>query len=581
MSDGVPRDPLALVLDLPIEPKVRFYEFRKLIDWSKIPEEDPGRERLRALFYVGTQGLWPSKDEVWNWSALGEEWRPSSWDAAFVARVTDAAAHVPHPQLRAVLLDAAWKSANVEKKERRTVGHRLAQAHLTWARTLCAAEEFTSAWIHFSEARKLFTQLGYAAEGETVEREVTAHALRLLAAGHTSGVGAGDVLAAACGTSKGPVTGRAGVEPVLDGLLAFAAATPDYTWAINAIDTAEPMHGFVGRESRVLAELRVARAVREAEERAAKGDGALVEQVVLQKALQAVVENGLGRERIDELNERLREAGSRALGELKETRHEFDLSDGMKESLAKFLEAIREKARTDPKAALLFAAYQHTPALATVRKAHDDRGTSMLDLIHGVALVGDRIGGEITRDRQVKGDYVRTYQALQLRLLHTAIVAVEEVHADGLLVALLGCQAAEGRGDVAVREGLRAFAEERYAAAVYTLLPELEAWVRAIVRRSGRPRTAYRDGRQREHTLDTLVETLRSTFNEPDQKIADLLSTMLSDEDGFNLRNHALHGLIDPSHIGRGEALIVLHGLLLLAGVSVEEVEVPASGSGP
>ena len=53
MPDEAPRDPLALALDLPVDPTVRFHKLNRLIDWSKIPEDDPGRERLRALFYVG------------------------------------------------------------------------------------------------------------------------------------------------------------------------------------------------------------------------------------------------------------------------------------------------------------------------------------------------------------------------------------------------------------------------------------------------------------------------------------------------------------------------------------------------
>lgn len=576
-SDADSRDALARLLDLAVEPGQRLYRMYRLVDWSSVPDEEAVlADHIKALFATPVEGHKPS-DIVWDWSNLHDQWRPENWDPALVMRTVYIAEKVGHPLVRAFLLEAVIRSKAAEL-DRRSIARATADAHLEWARTMVAEQEISyPCWVHFYRGRSLLFQFGYQEDALTVEEEVLEHATRLLQAGDNNGVRATGAIAAFTETRHGAMVDDESIMTLLDLVLDFANTNPVHLWSMNALDVADRLAPKVGRDRGALASRRVHLLLREADKREREEAPAMVVQNLVQGALKVVIDWGLGKELVDTLNQRLRELGERVVDQMEERSFTIELDDNGLQQVAAFKKAVTSLSNADGEEALRWAAFNCAPALDPVKAVLKEQGPSFMDVLSGGYMTGDRIGGAITRERRGVQMYIQMYTGYYLRLMNMAVGLVEEEHgAQVIAAAIAGGRCATGRSDVALLHGIEAFAAERHTQAVYTLLPELEAHVRGMVRLLGRPRTAYVKDRQREHTLDTLIETMKDTITVEDHyRVTDFLQCLLSHEDGFNLRNHALHGLLDPGGVGRAEALMVIHGLLLLAGLDV--VEAPPS----
>ncbi|MGC8552524.1 MAG: DUF4209 domain-containing protein [Phycisphaerae bacterium] len=96
----------------------------------------------------------------------------------------------------------------------------------------------------------------------------------------------------------------------------------------------------------------------------------------------------------------------------------------------------------------------------------------------------------------------------------------------------------------------------------------MEQALRVILKLSGG--ATYKPGRERgTFCLRTLDELLR------DQLVVDVISddvalyfrVVLTDQRGWNLRNHLLHGILPPSSLGYASSDRLLHIMLLLGGL--------------
>jgi hypothetical protein len=124
-----------------------------------------------------------------------------------------------------------------------------------------------------------------------------------------------------------------------------------------------------------------------------------------------------------------------------------------------------------------------------------------------------------------------------------------------------------------LRAGLEAYAREGYVSAICTLIPQVEAAVRALAALIRAP--IYKLARHGGLALRSLDELLHdeAIVAVLGQRTASYLSIVFTDQRGWNLRNDVCHGFVPGAHLGPVQADRLIHALLLLS--MLEEKERP------
>ena len=122
-----------------------------------------------------------------------------------------------------------------------------------------------------------------------------------------------------------------------------------------------------------------------------------------------------------------------------------------------------------------------------------------------------------------------------------------------------------------LRAGLETYAREDYVSAICTLIPQVEAAVRALAALIRAP--IYKHARHGGLALRSLDELLHdeAIVAVLGQQTASYLSIVFTDQRGWNLRNDVCHGLVPGAHLGPVQADRLIHALLLLSMLEESE----------
>ena len=130
----------------------------------------------------------------------------------------------------------------------------------------------------------------------------------------------------------------------------------------------------------------------------------------------------------------------------------------------------------------------------------------------------------------------------------------------------------------ALRRGFAAWLHRDYAAAILFLLPQIERAVQRIVQDAGRSSLQPSKGNPAMDykLLDGLL-TDPATVSKLGEPCAYYLRAILTHRAGCNVRNHVLHGWVDPCSLGQPVCDRVVHASLLLAAKTMgpDETAVP------
>jgi hypothetical protein len=215
--------------------------------------------------------------------------------------------------------------------------------------------------------------------------------------------------------------------------------------------------------------------------------------------------------------------------------------------------------------------------------------TSLADMFSTIQLVDDRMHAVIdpdsSRARQLRtSEFLKLVVEVQnLTILVPLFRGLRErfaLTADDLVEVLSLSNATRSADLVLAFPGLRAFLRDDYVSALHILIPRLESMLRAYLERGGADTTTIDNGLSRERTLGGLLEKgvkagllSAAQFN--------LLALVLTDENGFNLRNKVAHGLASPADFAPGHACRILQLMLLVSRLSFGSRKVGSHSTSP
>lgn len=138
---------------------------------------------------------------------------------------------------------------------------------------------------------------------------------------------------------------------------------------------------------------------------------------------------------------------------------------------------------------------------------------------------------------------------------------------DGQLGAFFTTDVIDGEVGGRLADGLRRYAAGDFEGAAHTLVPQIEAAIRALAARAGvrvirNPRDGQPGGVQ---PLGAILAGLGGRLNESWRRY---LANLLTDSLGVNLRNSISHGLHGP--VTRGEVALLVHAACHLAVLKVD-----------
>lgn len=115
-------------------------------------------------------------------------------------------------------------------------------------------------------------------------------------------------------------------------------------------------------------------------------------------------------------------------------------------------------------------------------------------------------------------------------------------------------------------EGLTAWFQQDFVKTVHVLIPQVEAGLRAIVEKLGKPTTKAHPKIQGTSVAISMGDILysREVIDALGEDITLYLLTLYTDPRGFNLRNYTAHGLMSPNEMNAGTAARLIHSLLVL-----------------
>jgi hypothetical protein len=136
-----------------------------------------------------------------------------------------------------------------------------------------------------------------------------------------------------------------------------------------------------------------------------------------------------------------------------------------------------------------------------------------------------------------------------------------------------------------LHEGVAAWMADDHIKAAHILVPQVEAGLRTLVGRRGRPTTKAHRKMKQARVVITMGDILFHEDTAPalgsyGPDIVLHFRTLYADPRGHNLRNDIAHGLLAVEHINAGTMLWIVHSLLLLGAWLKPEGE-PSGDSAP
>lgn len=166
------------------------------------------------------------------------------------------------------------------------------------------------------------------------------------------------------------------------------------------------------------------------------------------------------------------------------------------------------------------------------------------------------------------------FMGVWLRMAIESTISDCDATPDAVAKHLFKSQLFDSGSQQLVRTGLKAYFSGEWATAVHLLVPRVEAALRNLVRFGRGP--LYRpDRRSRGLRLRNLDDLLRDerTVDCLTERVTKYMQVVLSDPRGLNIRNSVCHGMTDADSFVPAVADRVLHVLLVLALVRVQEVQ--------
>ncbi|MBD3350945.1 MAG: DUF4209 domain-containing protein [Candidatus Lokiarchaeota archaeon] len=296
----------------------------------------------------------------------------------------------------------------------------------------------------------------------------------------------------------------------------------------------------------------------------------------LQKVHSLLLENGI-KEEASEVSKYIRDAGEKSLGEMKTISTKYEMP---KEKIDAYLDELTSGTLND---ALVKIAYNLIPRKEDVKKQLENlaRETPFISMLP--KSIADSTGRTVATIGSIDNDFegrlidqVSENMRFDSRFLNMALDRLKEnkdIDETKLLDYLSKSPLFEPSRCEIILKGLSAYFHNDHIAAITILIPEIEAALRKLLHLSGgslyRP---TRNGGLLERNLDEILrdEIVKESLGED---IILYLSTFLTDQRGWNIRNQVCHGLLPAKMYGIQVSNQIIHTLLVLALVKEKTEE--------
>jgi hypothetical protein len=229
-----------------------------------------------------------------------------------------------------------------------------------------------------------------------------------------------------------------------------------------------------------------------------------------------------------------------------------------------------------PRFGFLFVIDEHAIGSELTQMAKEHPLQSMIALaVHDndgrkVATIGSVADDFDGRVAHTMGQRLQS-QAPLLRHFIVSMIAKHPVNSSTILSFLGSNSIFRADRHDTIKRGLDAYSASDYHVTLCVLLPELEAGLRRLLHTQGG--SVYKRGRNggtHLRNLDDILrdDVVRSVLTAP---IARYLQILLTDDRGWNVRNQICHGLIPPEKVALPFADRVVHALILLGCVRLDE----------
>lgn len=215
------------------------------------------------------------------------------------------------------------------------------------------------------------------------------------------------------------------------------------------------------------------------------------------------------------------------------------------------------------------------PNLEVEHHPPSDEPPSLTAMLSTIPIVGNRLQDSIAAgSEEAAAARLNELFAMDIDLHNSLFLVpifehlVTELHVSAVeLVSFLSLSNAVTEDELVLAfVGMRAFLRGDLVSAMHLLVPRLEHLVRSHLGRAGADTTAFEFGSMKERTFGTLLAEGRSAGVLP-IGIYRLLRRVLTDDNGFNLRNKIAHGLASTADCSPNNACRVVQMMLFVAAL--------------